>query len=681
MRHLLNHLKITETNMRQPVFCLTVTIIGLIWLTLPMLSTSLAQSGSSEDNPILFTFGDREVRVNEFKYVYEKNNMGDDSLYTLPSLEEYLDLYINFRLKVREAERMGLDTQQSIQNELSTYRQQLSQSYLTDKEVTQELLQEAYKRMKQARQVSHILIKVDQNAPPEDTAQAYQKAINIRERIMNGEDFSKLAKKHSEDPSAKDNAGKIGYITAFQTVYPFENTAYNTPVGEISKPVRTKYGYHLIRVSDKKPAGKKVKVAHILKKVGKDADEQEEQQAKQELQNIYQKIQEGADFKEMARKHSEDKRSSRKGGMLPEFGVGKMVPKFEDVAFNLDKGEVSSPFRTQYGWHIVKLYEKDGLGSFEKMKPKLKKKVKNDKRSNIAKNKLISEIKNEYDFQAYPDAVKKLQKRLSDLLPNNEFTTSAVEDMTNPIFKMKDTTVQQKDFAHYMNKNTRRVSSRTFNKRFNRMYEQYVEKTLMEYERERLERKYPEFKALMKEYRDGILLFELTDRKVWTEAIEDTMGLRTFYDKNKGNYMWGERADATIYKVKDPDYVQKARRKAKSFLVGDEKLKKKLNKQEDQKVIEIEKGKFEKDANEIIKKVEWATGLSDTVHTENGEVAFVDINEILDPEPKSLEEAKGYVVSDYQEHLEQRWIDTLRKKYPVEVNRNVLRSLAKSQEK
>jgi len=667
--------------MRQFSICLTAILIGLIYLTLPMLSTSYAQGSSSKENPVLFTFGDREVRVNEFKYVYEKNNMGDDSLYTLPSLDEYLDLYINFRLKVREAERMGLDTQKSIQNELATYRKQLSQSYLTDKEVTNDLLKEAYKRMKEARKVSHILIKVDENAPPKDTAQAYQKAMKLRKRIRQGEDFTEIAKQHSDDPSVEDNGGKIGYITAFQTVYPFENAAYNTPVGEMSKPVRTKYGYHLIKVHDEKPAGQKVKVAHILNKVDKNAGQQQVKRAKQELQKVYQKIQQGADFKEMARKHSEDKHSSGKGGMLPEFGVGKMVPEFEDVAFDLDKGEVSQPFRTQYGWHIVKLYEKEELAPFEDMKAKLKKKVKNDKRSNIARQKLIREIKNAYNFQTYPEAVEKLQNRLSELLPNNEFTTSAVEDMTDPIFELEDSTVQQKDFAHYMNKNTRRVFSRNFSKRFKRMYNQYVERTLMEYERDRLEQKYPQFKALMKEYREGILLFELTDRKVWTEAIEDTMGLQTFYEKNKEDYMWKERADAKIYKVLYPQYTKKARRKAKCFLIGDDRLKNKLNQKEEQKVVEIEMGKYEKGGNEIINKVQWETGISDTVHTQNGQVAFVDIRELIPPEPKSLQEAKGYVVSDYQEHLEQRWIESLRKQYPVEVNRGVLRSLAESHEK
>ncbi|GIV34981.1 MAG: peptidyl-prolyl cis-trans isomerase [Chitinophagales bacterium] len=647
-----------------------------IWLVgLPL--SLIAQNDSSD--PILFTFGDQAVRLSEFEYVYKKNNINDENAYTRQSLEEYLQLYINFRLKVKEAEALGMDTLKSIQEELAGYRTQLAKSYMQDREVTEQLLQEAYERMKTEVRASHILFRIEGEGLPSDTLKAYRKALDYRKRILNGEDFEKLAREVSADPSAKENGGDIGYFSVLQTVYPFETAAYNTKVGEISLPVRTRFGYHLIKVTDKRPAQGKITVAHILIKVPDNATEQQEQEARKKAEDIYQRLQEGESFEELARKFSEDKLSAGKGGVLPEFGTGKMVLEFEKAAFALQKdGDISQPVRTKYGWHIIKRISKTGIPPYEEAKVELRKKIERDSRSELAQKVLVDRIKKENGFKEYPKNKEELFEKIQSEIntTSGKITIPDKEKLTKPLFELAARKYTQADFAIFAENQKGHPRNKTAYEIFSDIYEKFVEDACLKYQDSQLEARYPEFKALMQEYHDGTLLFALTDQKVWTKALQDTAGLRAFHEQHKYNYMWDQRLDAVIYTAKNQKAAKTARKLAAKSKLDVQAILNKVNAKDTlHPVLSAQQGIFEKGQHPLIDKVEWKQGLSPDFINADSTISFVHVRKVIPPTPKSLEEARGFIISDYQEYLEKQWIAELREKYPVKINYEVLERL------
>ncbi|RLD26557.1 MAG: peptidylprolyl isomerase, partial [Bacteroidetes bacterium] len=356
---------------------------------------------NAQKDKTIITINEEPVFKSEFEYVFKKNN--EDDTITRQELDEYMELFINYKLKVQEAEDLGMDTVQSFVKELNGYRNQLAAPYLIDTKVNDELIVEAYDRMKFEIRASHILIKVADDALPEDTLAAYQEALNVRNQINGGSNFEKTARLLSSDPSVKTNSGDLGYFTVFQMVYPFETAAYNTEVGEISMPVRTRFGYHLIKVTDKRPARGEVRVAHIVVLSNDKMKPEQRENAKMKIYEISVKLDNGDDFALLAKQYSDDKGSAQKGGELPMFGPGKMIAEFENVSYNLENiGDISEPFETQYGWHIVKLLEKRDIGTFEELEPTIKKKLKRDSRGKLSKKAFIAERKKEYNFKEYP---------------------------------------------------------------------------------------------------------------------------------------------------------------------------------------------------------------------------------------------------------------------------------------
>lgn len=627
------------------------------------------------DDPALFWIGKDAIHKSEFEYVYNKNNTDTKTNHTKASVDEYLDLYVNFRLKVKEAEELGMDTIGSIVSELETYRKQLAKSYLFDREVNEKLLVEAYERMKTEVKASHILVKINEPGLPADTLEAWRKIMDIRKKLVKGEDFATLAKKNSDDPSAQQNGGDIGYFTALQTVYPFETVAYNTPVGQISMPVRTKFGYHLVKVTDSRPAQGEITVAHILIKTPKDATPEQLETAKKKIDEAYQKAASGTPFEQLVAIYSEDKSTKAKNGELPPFGTGRMVQEFETAAFGLKKdGDFSAPVKTEYGWHIIRRISKKGVASYEEAKSDLKKRIERDSRSEIAKQTLLDRIKKEYLFTEFPSAKTDLFKRTDSTL-TNKFVMADKKGLDKPLFAIAGKSYTQTQFAEYMEANQKKKRNEPAQKIYNDYYEKYVEESLMAYEESQLERKYPEFKSLMKEYRDGILLFELTDQKVWSKAIKDTVGLAKFHEGNKGKYMWDSRVDAEIYTVNGNEkLVNKIKKYAASHTAEEVALK--FN-AKDPLVVKFEKGVYEKGQKDLVERTAWKPGLGETVANGDSTYSFVEVVKVVPPTPKSLNEAKGFIVSDYQEYLEKQWIADLKAKYPVKVDQQVLASLIK----
>lgn len=645
------------------------TVSLLITFILAIHFTAIAQ-----ETPLIL-FDEDTISLEEFERVYTKNN--GEGILNKSSVDEYLDLYVNFRRKVMQAEALGLDTLDAFIQEFTGYRNQLAQPYFTIDEVKDELYKEAYERMKTEIRARHILIKSLPTDSPEDTLKAYNKIMKLRKRALKGESFEDLAVAYSEDPSAKENKGDLGYFSVFYMVYPFETAAYNTDEGEISMPVKTKYGYHILKVEDKRPSKGRVQVSHILISKAKKGEGDIVLNAKQKAEEVYNKlINEDADFADMARKFSDDRKTAGLGGIMQAFGVGKMLPLFEKKAFDLkEKGDITPPFKTEYGWHIIKLENKFPVQDYESLKKEIAEKVRKDARSLLTEEAIIHRIKTQYDFKEYP----KSKKEFYHLLDSNYFKSTwklpEEERLDDALFSINDKIYSQKDFAEFLLSRMRTREAYSIETLVNARYTEFLKKSLREYKDSQLENEYPEFAALVQEYHDGILLFNLTDATVWTKAIEDTTGLENFYNSNKDQYMWGERAKAIIYTLQDSKMAKKARKmvsKKDSKGYTTEDILNKIN-EDSQLNLKVQEDVYSKNENSYVDSL-WKVGISENFE-KNGEIIFVEILEIQEPRHQTIDELRGKITSDYQEYLEEKWMEELEKIYPVSINEVALKKL------
>ncbi len=642
------------------------------FLSLALLATSIAALAQDKD-PVLMTIAGKNISRSEFQSIYNKNNPKNSEADS-KSIDDYVQLFVNFKLKVKEAEELGLDTTKDFKNELEGYRKQLAQPYLTDNDVNDQLLREAYERSKTDVRASHILIKLDQNALPKDTIAAYNKVIALRNRVLKGEDFAKLARDASQDPSAKDNSGDLGYFTSMQMVYPFETAAYTLKPGEVSMPVRTRFGYHLIKAVDKRAAQGQILAEHIMIKSSKGQTAQDSIAAKQKIDEIYAKIKAGESFEELARQQSDDKGSAKDGGKLPLFGTGRMVIEFEKAAFELQNdGDYTVPVKTQYGWHIIKRLEKKPIPTFDESKADLKGKVTKDSRAQKSKESLIARVKKENNFKENTKARDEFVALIDTSYFEGTWSKDKAVKLNKELFSIADKKYTQLDFANYLENHQTKRAKIDAGVLVKSTYSQFLDECCIAFQESVLDKKYPEFKALMQEYRDGILLFDLTDKKVWGKAVKDTAGIEDFYQKNKSNYMWEQRVEANIYTCADAkiaEQVRKLIKKQEKANFSNDSLMSIVN-NNSQLNLKIDKGKFVKNENEFIDKVQWVEGISEDI-IKNKQVVFVRINKVLQPDVKKLNEARGLVTSDYQNFLEKEWIESLRKKYSVTIDRSVL---------
>ncbi|TPG67180.1 peptidylprolyl isomerase [Hymenobacter nivis] len=515
--------------------------------------------------PAVETLGPVAVPASEFAYVYRKNNGTAADYGTRQSVAEYLELYTNFRLKVLEAERRGLDTTQAFRRELEGYRQQLAQPYLTEKSVTDQLVREAYDRLGQEVSAAHILIRVAPDAAPADTLAAYQKVMALRQQVAGGADFGALARQQSEDPSAKENGGSLGYFTAMQMVYPFETAAYKTPVGQVSMPIRTRFGYHLIKVNDRRAAQGEIKVAHLMVRVNAHAPAADSLTAKKKIDELYARLRKGEGWDKLVAQFSEDAGSAANGGELPPFGTGRMIPSFEAAAFRLQKpGDIAPPVQTPYGWHVIKLLERQPVPAFATMETTLKNKVAKDSRSELNRAAFLKRIRQEDQFLEIPAVKAQVLARADSSLVAGRFKYAAPAAAADAkkkkpgaadnsvLFTIKQQPYYAKDFLQYVAQNQRPRPGAQPAFVMEQLYDQYVDQRLTDFERNSLDTKYEDYRMLAKEYRDGILLFQLMDEKVWSKAIEDSVGLQKFFAANQGKYQWGPRTQATVVSAATP---------------------------------------------------------------------------------------------------------------------------------
>ena len=495
------------------------------------------------------TLGNVSVPVSQFKYVYNKNNGNDPDAYSEKSLKEYLDLYTNFKLKVIEAQSMGLDTAQSFIKELEGYKKQLAQPYLTEKSVTEGLIKEAYQRMGEEINAAHILISVAPDADPADSLNAYQKITALRAKAVAGENFEALAVEYSQDPSAKTNKGNLGFFTALQMVYPFEDAAYKTAIGTVSPICRTKFGYHILKVKDRRPSRGEVKVSHIMVRAAEGVSADDSLAAKQKIDEIYAKAKKGDNWDELCAQFSDDLGTKNKGGVLPLFGTNAMIASFEDAAFSLKTpGDFSTPVRTPYGWHIIKLIERKNLPEFKELESSIKAKVSKDSRSDLNKSVLIARLKKENAFAENSASMKIAFAKADTNLVKGKFDYKKEDkDLTLPLFSIKSKNTTVGEFLQFVKDRQRPRPNFSPSHYINLLYKEFADLAILTYEENNLEVKYPDYKNLVSEYREGILLFQLMDTKVWSKAIQDTVGLQKFFAANQNNYKWNKRLDATIY--------------------------------------------------------------------------------------------------------------------------------------
>ncbi|PKP49177.1 MAG: peptidylprolyl isomerase [Bacteroidetes bacterium HGW-Bacteroidetes-11] len=657
------------------------TVFGIFTIALLSLSTFLH---AQQKDQVILTVAGETITRSEFLNVYQKNNVNGEVI-DRKSLEEYMELYINFRLKVKEAESLGLDTVTAFKDELAGYRKQLAQPYLIDEEMNRSLLKEAYDRKKVDIRASHILLRVDRNSSPADTLAAYKRIMNLRKRVLKGDDFGKVAEESSEDLSARDrtaegrtfkgNKGDLGYFTVFDMVYPFETGAYNTPVGEVSMPVRSDFGYHLIKVTDRKPALGRVQVAHILLRVAPDANAADSAAVEKKATEIYERAIAGEEFARLAEQYSDDKSTSTKGGVLPWFGSNKMIPEFiKEISALENLNEITKPFVSSFGWHIVKLIDRKEIGSYEDNVNELKQSLTRNDRAKKSEEALVKRIRKEYKFSENLKARDEFYKVVTDTVFAAAWDVKQAAKLNKTLFTIGRRSFSQQDFANYIASTQRKRNPEDIKQFVNGTYNIFVNESLLAFEDSQLESKHPEFKSLVKEYRDGILLFELTDQKIWSKAVKDTTGLQEFYASNKTNYMWDQRVDATIYTINSSDKkLISVVRSSLSKGISDNELLEQIN-NDSTTILTTERRKFSKGDNALVDSIGWQKGLSQDI-VEDGKIIIININEIVAPEPKKLDEARGLITADYQNYLEQLWIRELRAKYPFNVNQEVLSSI------
>ncbi len=646
-------------------------LLGLLLLAV-MTFHAFAQNSSRT----LITIGNEEVSVDDFLSIYNKNRQVGEQL-DPKTLDEYVDLFVNFKLKVKEAESLGMDTIPAFIKELSGYRKQLANPYLVDTEVGEQLIQEVYNRLQTEVRASHILISVSENASPLDTLKAYNKILNLRNEILNGADFASAASLYSQDPSARDNSGDLGYFSALYMVYPFENAAFTTALGEVSVIIRTRFGYHILKVTDKRSSRGEVKTAHIMVKFDKKSGHNatvDKQIAKQKIDDIYLKlIEENADFTEMAKQYSDDKKSALNGGQLPWFGSNKMVTSFEDAAFKLElEGALSKPVQTPYGWHIIKLLDRRALGAFEEEKDEIKKRVEKDSRAQLKRTYLVNRLKKEYDFKVSESVFTALKRNAEvNVITGKLSFKQPFKSPQQMIFSIANTQFYLDDFLVYLfAMPSIQGKSKDAELYIDDAFSKWSEDQIIAYEDAHLETKYNDFRLLMKEYRDGILLYELTDEKIWTKAIKDTTGLKAFYEANKDRYMWDVRVKAKIINCLNDKVAHKVQKRLRKSSVDFEKLKVKINKKSSLNMV-VEEGLFSRGDNAFVDQVVWSEGVSDLIY-DNQNVKIICVDEVLPPQAKALSQIKGLIISDYQESLQAKWISELKSKYLVKVNEDVL---------
>jgi peptidyl-prolyl cis-trans isomerase SurA len=642
-----------------------------------LLLLSLMQISTAQDlnKQVLMTVDGREISAGEFMRMYKKSYDPGN----LQDLDSYLEQYKVFRLKVADAVNEGMDTNKAFHEELQGYRNQLARNYLTDTVVKNRLLKQAYQRSMTEINAWHILIALPPEASPEDTLKAWNKAMDIRERIKLGESFEQVARSTSDDPTVKMNGGNLGYVTAFQMIMPFEDAVYKLKPGALSYPVRTPYGYHIIMVTNKRPSSGKIKVAHIMKALMPGANEKEAKAAEDTIWSVYRQLTNGADFGQLAMKYSDHRESATHGGELNWFGAGEIIPDFAEAALALkNNGDFTLPVRTPYGWHIIKRLDIKPPGTFEESRSYLESKIDQSYLNSLSKKSFVDKLKKEYHYKLNLSTYDWFIANTDTMIIVGKSKYSRAKIPSGPVYTFADQKLTANEFADYIEKRGSMINTRDPENYIMTSLETCLEEQIINYENSLLETKYPEFRYLMNEFHDGILLFDISNKKIWKKSQQDTAGMKRYYEDNKENYLTREAFTGSVYLLRKKDGMKQlvsSYRKYRRFPDSDSQMIKKFTVRGDT-LIKIKKGTWSRGDDESLEGVDWKEGIHQT--TIGTFPAIIVIDKVLKPEPLPFSEVQGEVMSSYQDYLENQWIEQLKEEYTVKVNENVLEAIKKS---
>lgn len=618
---------------------------------------------------VLLVVNNKPVYANEFIRVYNKNlNLVQNE--SQKNIDEYLQLYIDYKLKLNEAEELGFDKKEQYLKEFGRYKKQLVKNYLTDNTITDQLVEEAYERISYDINANHILVKFPSEVT--DTTAYYKQILDLREKFVNQEDFKQLKKELHNGTTVYAEA--LGWFSGFRMDYDFETVAYNIPVGEVSQPFRTQFGYHVLRVSEKRASKGYVTAAHIfISNTQKDATVNPEERIN-EIKNL---LNQGESFESLAKQYSEHKESAGNGGELKRFKSSQIGSvEFEDEVFKLQNpGDISEPFKTTFGWHIAKLIKKEPIGDFEENKASLISQVKRDKRSKLIDQKFYDGLKERYSIPKKVD-LSYFESILNETIYTNNWSVPVDLDQNKILVDFGNKQLTNHDFALYLESNQKQINKgQNLGVAVSNLFEVYLKQRLLAYHEDNLENINPEYAAVLTEYREGLLLFDLMQEKIWNAVKEDSVGLNQHYQANKNNYRWPERVDAVVVSGASKEIIEVAQNLLETNVEAD-KIKADLNKDGKQNVI-VTSGKFIKESQTLPENFEFKKGVS-KIYFQNDAFHIVKVNDVLQESEKTFEEAKGRVISEYQEVVEEEWITNLREKYTVDVNAKTLKKVKKA---
>ena len=638
---------------------------GLIYLFCLTFTFSYA----IENDPVIMKINGKEVLASDFSYIYDKYHMDGQKEKT--SVQDYVPMYVNFRLKIEAALSEGMDTTRTFDKELTGYRTQLAKQYLDPARYAESMLKSIYDQSLVVVEASHIFIKTPTQSLPADTLVGYDRIQQIYQQLQNGEAFEQVALKASDDIGTDESRpGYLGWLYPMIVIEPLTNAAYATPVGTFSKPIRSTFGYHIVKVHAKKPNPGEIMAAHILISTPQNADDLI---AKYKIDSIYNLLQNGADFAELAKEYSDDKGSAVKGGELSWFGLRKMVPEFESVAFSLNTpGEYSAPFKSRFGYHIVKLIAKRPYPEYDDdFREDLTRLLVRSDRMWEFRMPQFKELKKAYDFKLNQEAYQELVQIADKYHPKDSTFFSACAGLNKTLFTINDLSYSQTDFINYMKRQFPSLysfSQDVLTDKFNA----YVYGLLMKKEERNLEVRFPDFKNLMNEYHDGMLLFEISNREVWNKAGKDTLGLDTFFQKHVSDYKWpNKKYKGIIVLCKNEEVKKKFKKFSKIISVEniDDIVKKNFDTTSVGE-IKIIKGIYAKGENPLVDSICFLKNKNDVSLPDGYSCYYAKGEKISTPE--TYKDVKGLVISDYQEELEKEWIESLSKRFPVEIYWDVI---------
>ncbi|MDC7999207.1 peptidylprolyl isomerase [Gilvibacter sediminis] len=626
-----------------------------------------------EDKTVL-TIGDNAITAGEFMRVYNKNlNLVADA--EQRKVDNYLDLYIDYKLKVAEAYDMGLDQTEAHKTEYRKYKHKLATTYMNVGEVTDGLMKEAFKRQQEEIRARHIVISVTADDLPQDTLAAYNKAVKLRQEIIDGKrDFENAARQFSGDPSAADTGGDLGWFSVFKMVYPFETVAYNTPVGEISEIVRTQFGYHFIEVLDRRLVAKQVTVAHIMISPKQDDPNFD---AEARINELYGNIQQGASFEDLARQYSDDKNTAQDGGKLSRFGPGMLnAENFERAAFSLENpGDMSKPLQTDFGWHIIKLLERHEYPTFEEVEPRLKQKVQQAQRLDFIKAMSIQELKARYNVTTPDHVVPFFADFLTDSIKTKtwKYTDSLNPAMKTEIFNLNGTSFTYDDFARFIEERQRKSARKgTTYGAAKTFYSEFELATIRDFFKDNLDKEDQGFANIVQEYKEGLLIFDLMESEIWGKVRKDSTGLEAFYNDQIENYQYKPRVVGLVASTPNESVAKKVRKALKKGATLAE-LQAQFNTENETQVI-FSQGTYAAGHRLLPEAYKLATGVS-KVYNKAGQFTVIRTDELLAPTAIPLETIRGRVMGDYQAALESTFMERLKKKFKVKIDQAVLKEI------